>query len=100
MANLLLSLVTLLKYCAPSINSEDLSVLDPSLKRKLGCLQIICKNFFAILVQSVSLCHRLFKKLNLITESWSKQRFSLSLEKAVIQAVCLRTQAVSIKARF
>ena len=28
-----------------------------------GCLQIICKNFFAKLVQSVSLCHRLSKKL-------------------------------------
>ena len=38
MANLLLSLVTLLKYCAPSINSEDLSVLDSSLKRKLSPL--------------------------------------------------------------
>ena len=31
-----------------------------------GCLQIICKNFFAKLVQSVSLCHRLSKKLNFI----------------------------------
>ena len=30
------------------------------------CLQIICKNFFAKLVQSVSLCHRLSKKLNFI----------------------------------
>ena len=29
-----------------------------------------------------------------------KQRFSLLQEKAVIQAVCLRTQAVSIKAGF
>ena len=37
---------------------------------------------------------------NLTTESGSKQRFSLLQEKAVIQAVCLRTQAVSIKARF
>ena len=33
-------------------------------------------------------------------ESGSKQRFSLLQAKAVIQAVCLRTQAVSIKARF
>jgi len=32
--------------------------------------------------------------------SGSKQRFSLLQEKLVIQAVCLRTQAVSIKARF
>ena len=32
----------------------------------MGCLQIICKNFFAKLVQSVSLCHRLSKKLNFI----------------------------------
>ena len=37
---------------------------------------------------------------NLTNESVSKQRFSLLQEKAVIQAVCLRTQAVSIKARF
>ena len=69
-----------------------------------GCLQNICNFFFAKLVQSVSLCHRLSKKLkfyqNLTSESGSKQRFSLIQEKAVIQAVCLRTQAVSIKARF
>ena len=37
---------------------------------------------------------------NLTSESGSKQRFSLLQAKAVIQAVCLRTQAVSIKARF
>ena len=34
------------------------------------------------------------------TESESKQRFSLLQEKVVIQAVCLRTQAVSMKAQF
>ena len=37
---------------------------------------------------------------NLTSERGSKQRFSLLQAKAVIQAVCLRTQAVSIKARF
>ena len=37
---------------------------------------------------------------NLTSGSGSKQRFGLLQEKAVIQAVCLRTQAVSIKARF
>ena len=37
---------------------------------------------------------------NLKSESGSKQRFSLLQEKAVIQAVCLRTQAVSIKPGF
>ena len=37
---------------------------------------------------------------NLTSGSGSKQRFSLLQEKAVIQAVCLRTQAVSIKAHF
>ena len=39
---------------------------------------------------------------NLTTQSGSnsKHRFSLLQEKAVIQAVCLRTQEVSIKARF
>ena len=35
-----------------------------------------------------------------VLKSGSKQRFSLLKAKAVIQAVCLRTQAVSIKARF
>ena len=35
-----------------------------------------------------------------LTESVSKQRFSLLQEKAVFQAVCLRTHAVSIKAWF
>ena len=58
-----------------------------------GCLQINCKKFFAKLVQSVFLCHRLFKKLKSI-ENGSKQRFSLIQEKMVIQAVCLGTQAV------
>ena len=37
---------------------------------------------------------------NLTSGSGPKQRFSLLQEKAVIQAVGLRTQAVSIKARF
>ena len=68
-----------------------------------GCLQKVC-NFFAKLVQFVSSCQRLSKKLNfyqnLTSGSGSKQRFSLLQEKAVIQEVCLRTQAVSIKARF
>ena len=31
-----------------------------------GCLQKICKFFFAKIMQSVSLCHRLSKKLNFI----------------------------------
>ena len=37
---------------------------------------------------------------NLTSGSGSKQRFGLLQEKAVIQAVCLRTQADSIKVRF
>ena len=37
---------------------------------------------------------------NLTSGSWSKQRFSLLQEKEVFRAVCLRAQAVSIKARF
>ena len=36
----------------------------------------------------------------LLLESAKKQRFSLLQAKAVIQAVCLMTQAVSIKARY
>ena len=69
-----------------------------------GFMQKIWKNFFAKLVQSVSLCNRLSKQLknnqNPTTESGSKQRFTLLQEKVVIQAVCLMTQAVRIKARF
>ena len=67
------------------------------------CLHIICKNFFAKLVQSVSLCQAFQKAKsyqNLTTESGSKQRFSLLHEKAVIHVVCLRTQSVSKKAQF
>jgi len=37
---------------------------------------------------------------NLTSGSGSKQRFSLLQEKAIIQAACLGTQAVSIKAWF
>ena len=55
----------------------------------------ICTNFFAKLVQSISLS--LSKSDN---GKWVKQRFSLLQEKAVIQAVCLRTQAVSKKPGF
>jgi len=40
----------------------------------MGCMLIICKNFFAELVHSVSLT----------TENGSKQRFSLLKEKVVI----------------
>ena len=65
-----------------------------------GCLQIICKNVFVKLVQSVSLCQKAKSYQNLTTESGSKQWFSLLQEKVVIHAVWLRTQAVSIKARF
>ena len=58
----------------------------------------ICKNAIRFLMskafQKAKFCQ------NLISESGSKQRFSLLQAKAVIQAVCLRTQAVSIKARF
>jgi len=68
-----------------------------------GCLQNIC-NFFAKRVQFLSLFQRLSEKAkfyqNLTSGRGSKQRFSLLHEKSVIQAVCLRTQAVSIKARF
>ena len=62
-----------------------------------GCLQKIC-NFFR------KTCAIPFQKVkfyqNLTSESGSKQRLSLLQANAVIQAVCLRTQAVSIKARL
>ena len=56
-------------------------------------------------MQLVSVCHIGFQKSkkrdqNQITENELKQRLSLLQEKLVIQAVCLRTQAVSRKVRF
>jgi len=69
-----------------------------------GCLQKI-SNFFSR--KTCAICFLLWKAFqkakfyqNLTSESGSKQRFNLLQEKAVIQAVCLRTQAVSIKALF
>ena len=68
-----------------------------------GCLQKIC-NFFRKTCAIPFLMSKAFQKAkfyqNLTIESGSKQRFSLLQEKSVIQAVCLRTQVVSIKARF
>ena len=96
------------QICKPSckilnnliFNQEKLKMCKFTLT---GCLQKFAI-FFAKLVQSVSLCHMAFQKAkfyqNLTSESGSKQRFSLLQAKSVIQAVCLRTQAVSIKARF
>ena len=68
-----------------------------------GCLQKIC-NFFSQNLCNSFFMSKAFQKAkfyqNLTSGSGSKQRFSLFQEKAVIQAVCLRIQAVSIKARF
>ena len=68
-----------------------------------GCLQKMC-NFFRKTCAIRFLMSKAFQKAkfyqNLKSGSGSKQSFSLLQEKAVIQAVCLRTQAVSIKARF
>ena len=44
-------------------NDEKLKMCKFLLK---GCMQIICKDFFAKLVQSVFLCHRLSKKQKII----------------------------------
>ena len=66
------------------------------------CLQKI-SNFFFKTCAICFLMSKAFQKAkffqNLTCGSVSKQRFSLLQEKAVIQAVCLRTQAVSIKSR-
>ena len=68
-----------------------------------GFLQKIC-NFFRKTCAIRFLMSKAFKKAkfyqNLKSGSRSNQRFSLLQEKAVSQAVCLRTQAVSIKAGF
>ena len=64
-----------------------------------GCLQKIC-NFFAKLRFLMS---NAFKKLNFI-KIWQVKKGQnkdlVCYRQKVIQAVCLRTQAVSIKARF
>ena len=52
------------------------------------------------LTMPFQICKKFCKILNNLMWKWFKQRFSLLQEKAVIQAVCLRTQTVSIKARF
>ena len=68
-----------------------------------GCLLKIF-NFFRKTCATRFLMSKAFQKAksyqNLTSGSGSKQRFSLLQEKAVIRAVCLRTQAVSIKAWF
>ena len=68
-----------------------------------GCLQKMC-NFFRKICAIRFLMSQAFQKAkfyqNLTSESGSKQRFSLLQAKAVIPAVCMRTHAVSIKARF
>ena len=81
-------------------NQEKLKVCKYPL---IGCLQKIC-NFFRKTCAIRFLMSKAFQKAkfyqNLTSGSGSIQRFSLLQEKAVIQAVCLRTQAVSIKARL
>ena len=64
-----------------------------------GCQQIVCKTC-AIRFLMPQAFQKSKSYQNLTTESGSKQRFSLLQENIVIQAVCLRAQAVSIKARF
>ena len=58
------------------------------------------QNFFAKVVQSASFCLRLSKELKKspMTGSRSKYRFSRVEVKQGIQTVCLRTQAVGVKA--
>ena len=64
-----------------------------------GCLQKNLQFFSQNLCNSFPFQKAKFYQ-NLTSGSGSKQRFSLLQEKAVIHAVCLRTQAVSIEARF
>ena len=68
-----------------------------------GCFHKI-RTFFRKTCAIRFLMSKAFQKAkfyqNLTSKSGSKQRFSLLQAKAVIQAVCLRTQAVIIKARF
>ena len=63
-----------------------------------GCLQKIC-NFFSKTCAIRFLMSKAFQKdkfyQNLTSGSGSKQRFSLLQEKAVIQAVCRKSQKIS-----
>ena len=52
-----------------------------------GYMQIICKNFFEKLVQSVSFCHRISKKLKII----KIQQLTVGLNKDL---VCYRKKVV------
>ena len=60
----------------------------------------LCKTCAICFLMSLWAFQKAKNYQNLKTENGSKQRFRLLHEKTVIQAVCLRTQAVSIKARF
>ena len=57
--------------------------------------------FFTKLVQCVSLCHRLSKKLKKIqklkTKSWFKTKINLLLEKVFIQAVSIKSPVLDLK---
>ena len=57
-----------------------------------GYMQIICKNFFEKLVQSVSFCHRISKKLKIIKIQQLKVGLNKDLvcyrKKVVIQMQC------------
>ena len=64
-----------------------------------GLQKFLCKTCAIRLLMSNAFQKAKFYQ-NMTTESGSKQRFSLLQEKVVIQAVCLRTQAVSVKSRF
>ena len=103
-------------WCPNMTNDTSLESYNALLWESAKKIQI-CKNIFWRVVCNKLVCNSLqnlcnpflyvkgFPKIkkkyqNLTTESESKQRFSLLQEKVVIQAVCLRTQAVSIKAQF
>ena len=95
---------TLMTYCRHCLSITKLIFLW----RKTKNVQIFFDRLFAKHLQfffrKTFLMSKAFQKAkfyqNLTCESGSKQRFSLLQEKAVIQAVFLRTQAVSIKALF
>ena len=93
------------KNCCKILN--NLIFNQEKLKMCKFPLQVVCKKFASFFRKTCAnrfLMSKAFQKAkfyqNLTSGSGSKQRFSLLQEKAAIQAVCLRTQAVSIKARF
>ena len=91
-----------LQICKSWIFYRKIQLYSKMFAKKLCPKKWKIIHFWKALDHAISNMQKKFAKFyqNLTSGSGSKQRFSLLQEKAVIQAVWLRPQAVSIKARF